>query len=222
MVLPRCCCPLTSTRCHRSKDEGEKKSKGKKTSCSTSSRCFLSSAYKHRYVQAHPSNSPSTNTLLYTAEHTHSNAHSPLLSNPDSLDPIRSQCLLTKLISFCQANQFLLSTDLHWTAFCRNTAKWKYIFFRTAQMNRYATVKWMFGGSSGGEKIEGGGWHTGKQLEIKDEAGWGESCFVGKEQSCHYLWYRRQRKKWEPAADDSPSAPVGLFKGVKINWWISS
>lgn len=75
----------------------------------------------------------------------------------------------------------------------------------------------MFGGSSGGERNEGGGRHAGKQLEIKDGAGWGESCFVGKEQGCHYLWHRRQRKTWEAAADDSPSAPVGLFKGVEIN-----
>lgn len=219
MVLHWYCWPLTSTHCHQSRDKEEEKSWGGGHPAAQAAEAVDASfhhlTHKRAHTHADAPFSPHKSTGTNIKAHTHSNAHSLLLSHPDNLYPTAVCICWAKPFSFWLLNQFSLSPDrLHQRLMQQlqpyeTKGFWDYakkqVFHHKLHIcyTSHCKREWIRGEV-----------HTGKQLEIKNGTGRGKLlCWQGTEQSLLVLPPRhRERKSCETAALASQSALMGLFK----------
>lgn len=146
MVLHWYCWPLTSTHCHQSRDKEEEKSwGGKKTSCSTSSRCFLSSP--HTQTHAHTCR----RSLFPTQMHWYQHQSAHIQMHTHSCYHTLITCILLQYV-FAEQSLFLSGCltsfrslqTVSTNAWCNNYNHMKARASGITQKNRYSTTNCIF------------------------------------------------------------------------------
>lgn len=217
MVLHWYCWPLTSTHCHQSRDKEEEKGWGGKKHPAAQAAEAVDASFHHlthKRAQTHADApfSPHKSTGTNIKAHTHSNAHSLLLSHPDNLYPTAVCICWAKPFCFWLLNQFSLSPDrLHQRLMQQlqpyeSKGFWDYakkqVFHHKLHIcyTSHCRREWIRGEV-----------HTGKQLEIKNGTGRGK-LLCWQEQSSHYSSY--------PPGTGRGRAAKQQRLPPSLHWWV--